>query len=58
MNPPEIRFDPDTGRVAIKTTLEAPRTWFIFGAGGGHYAPGTRSPSDVTEWTVLLPHPV
>lgn len=51
MIPPEVRYDPETGRVAIKMELEAPRTWFIMGTtSGGHYAPGTRSPDAVAGW--------
>lgn len=51
MNPPEVRFDPSSGRVAIRTALSAPRAWFVFDPnGGGHYADGTRSPDKVTDW--------
>lgn len=48
---PEVRWDPVTRRVAIKTTLGGIRDWFVFDPrGGGHYAPGTRSPDDVEDW--------
>lgn len=52
MNPPEVRFDPETGRVAVRTSMDNPnRTWFVFDpASGGHYALGTRSPDDVSAW--------
>lgn len=52
MNPPEIRLDWNTGRIAIETELAPAKRWFIFDArlGGGHYAPGTRAPDDVDDW--------
>lgn len=56
MNPPEIRLDPATGRIAVRTELPDPRTWFIYDTHvGGHYAPGTRSPDDVTDWPPYTP---
>ena len=54
--PTEARYDPETGRIALKTALEPSKAWFIFGiSGGGHYAPGTRSPDDVTDWLPYTP---
>lgn len=54
--PPEVRLDPATGRLAIKTQLPAARAWFIFDPqGGGHYAPGTRAPDAVEQWLPYTP---
>lgn len=55
MIPPEVRFDPATGRVAVRTEMPEPRTWFVFvPAGGGHYATGERAPDLVTDWPVYV----
>lgn len=54
--PLEVRYDPNTGRIACKTELEASKAWFIFRhGGGGYYAPGTREPDDVTDWLPYTP---
>lgn len=51
MNPPEVRYDPTTGRVAIRTTRPSAQAWFVFDPqGSGHYAPGTRSPDKADDW--------
>ena len=56
MNPPDVRLDPSSGRVAIATVLPEARAWFVFDPnGGGHYAPGTRSPDDVAAWSPYTP---
>lgn len=51
MTATEAREDPGSDRVALKTSLDGPRAWFVFDPkGGGHYAPGTRSPDKVDDW--------
>ena len=51
MTPPEVRFDPASGRVAIKTELSETRAWFIFHPeNGGFYTSGTSPQNDVSDW--------
>lgn len=51
MSAPEIRYDEESGRVAIKTELPGIRSWFVFHPEfGGHYTPGNTAVAFVEEW--------
>lgn len=49
MDRPDIRWDAETGRVAIATGMDAPRQWFVYKPGsGGGYSTGERE--GVSDW--------